>query len=61
MKAILKENITDVYGEEFKKGEIVEVKDCWISRCANRISVCIIINDKIVTTSAEHLEYIKNQ
>ena len=58
MKAKLKETLTNMKGEEFKNGEIVEVKDCWINNVSNRISVDIRINDKIVITSAEHLEYI---
>ena len=56
MKAKLKKTLTNVKGEEFKSGAIVEVLECWINNSINRIYIKIQLNGYEMITSAEYIE-----
>lgn len=58
MKAKMKVTLTNMRGEEFKKGEIVDVVGCWINSISNRIYIKMQLNNFKMITSAEHIEYI---
>lgn len=58
MKVRMKKTLRNMKGEEFGKGEIVELFDCWINESCNIIYIAIRLNGFVMVTSIENIEYI---